>query len=185
MKTNQFNKPKVLREKDQRQPWGSLLKLRLKAFAKVWPITDALKASKDISMHRFQNICMTCYRQKSTVIFEEKQPPKGLCRWQGIWVFWLWEELYAKLVAILGYNPSNELCGRLVASKLSAHKADGLFLHPNNQQRVKEVHQSIWVPVNVQITIVFFKRVLSSAIPNLPLIIITVVHSKQIQHLGR
>ena len=89
---HQLNKS-LVKKKDLRQPWGSLLKLRLKAFAKVWPITDALKASKDISMHRFQNICMTCYRQKSTVIFEEKQPPKGLCRWQGIWVFWLWEEL--------------------------------------------------------------------------------------------
>ena len=67
-------------------------------------------------------------------------------------------------MASLGSNPSNELCGRSLASKLSAQKADGLFLHPNNQQRVKEVHQSIWVPVNVQIAIVLFKRVLSSAI---------------------
>ena len=39
-------------------------------------------------------------------IKSKKQPQKGLFKRQGIWVSWLWEELYAKLLApgqLLGY----------------------------------------------------------------------------------
>ena len=54
---------------------------------------------------------MTCYRLKSTVwrgkfILPKKIPKYGLFMRQRIWVSWLWEEMYAKLLVpgqLLGY----------------------------------------------------------------------------------
>ena len=48
---------------------------------------------------------LTCYRWKSTVLpgklfFFQKTPKNCHFWWQGIWVTWLWEEVYAKLLGL-------------------------------------------------------------------------------------
>ena len=54
--------------------------------------------------------------------------------WPNIGITSLWEDLEAKLLTpgqllkSLGYNGSNELCGRSVALKLSPQQADKFFL---------------------------------------------------------
>ena len=71
-------------------------------------------------------ICVTCYRQKSAVwprklISSKNNPKNGLFRRPRIWV-----QLVIPLKSF-GYNTSNKLYGRSMASKLSEQDTDGLF----------------------------------------------------------
>merc|ERR1712117_167896 len=46
----------------------------------------------------------------------------------------------------LGYNGSNELCGRSVASKLNLQEADGFFYQRDMKIREKRKFFSLWPP---------------------------------------
>ena len=91
---------------------------------------------------------MACYRRKSTVLqgklIESKKTPKNSVFWRtNMGITSLWEDLEAKS---LGYNGSNELLGRSVASKLSLQQADKKKSRANTQIREKRKFFSLRPP---------------------------------------